>query len=455
MITSWDASGSLDDSGSIDASGSLDGSGSWHTESPTHMFEEGSWEPDGSVNGYVNCEVLLSLPPAWLTALAEGIRPRLSSRSLCRERSPSPAFGFGNTFERPVSQRGRGRKTQCEHVLEGLLSDDLTAQFRAARSCRIIMGELDRSLYKTIIESGVVPHLMRFSKDTSRPDLQFEAEWVLILIELQVMTSGDMSAMKYISRETERDSSDVEDNLSILLGGEVPLDVLVPQISDLFSDFSFGMDNTRLAQARSRSSSQTLSRSSSRALSRSSSRTLSRSNSCEMVMGEAKVARTAQAPSCSSSRTLSRRSSRALSCSRSRTLSPSNSGEMVMGEAEVAQIAVARSHNSSRTLCRNSSRTPSRTPSQTLSRSNSCEKVTGGAVVARISSPSRIRCTKIFCNEAGQSHEASDVAPSDDLAFDGRRDVLTGQMRELQDEVDELTSDLIKLKRQLADVMRG
>merc|ERR1719421_979446 len=68
---------------------------------------------------------------------------------------------------------------QIPALSQALMSDDPQAQFNATQQFRKLLSiELNPPIQEVII-AGVVPRFVQFLQDTARPDLQFEAAWVL------------------------------------------------------------------------------------------------------------------------------------------------------------------------------------------------------------------------------------------------------------------------------------
>merc|ERR1719313_26376 len=68
---------------------------------------------------------------------------------------------------------------QIPGLTQMLLSDQPDAQFSATQTCRKLLSIEQNPPIQEVINSGVVPRFVQFLKDTARPDLQFEAAWVL------------------------------------------------------------------------------------------------------------------------------------------------------------------------------------------------------------------------------------------------------------------------------------
>merc|ERR1719160_1478956 len=68
---------------------------------------------------------------------------------------------------------------QIPGLRQMLLSDAPDAQFSATQACRKLLSIEQNPPIQEVINSGVVPRFLQFLRETARPDLQFEAAWVL------------------------------------------------------------------------------------------------------------------------------------------------------------------------------------------------------------------------------------------------------------------------------------
>merc|ERR1719424_1494333 len=65
------------------------------------------------------------------------------------------------------------------HLSAQLMSNDPQAQFNATQEYRKLLSiELNPPIQE-VIQAGVVPRFVQFLQDAARPELQFEAAWVL------------------------------------------------------------------------------------------------------------------------------------------------------------------------------------------------------------------------------------------------------------------------------------
>jgi len=68
---------------------------------------------------------------------------------------------------------------QIMALVKTVASDNPQDQFTATQQLRKLLSVEQNPPIQDVINTGVVPRLVEFLKDISRPDLQFEAEWVL------------------------------------------------------------------------------------------------------------------------------------------------------------------------------------------------------------------------------------------------------------------------------------
>merc|ERR1719226_109711 len=74
---------------------------------------------------------------------------------------------------------GMGPLDQIPQLSQALMSDDPTAQFNATQQFRKLLSIEQNPPIQEVIGAGVVPRFVVFLKEVSRPNLQFEAAWVL------------------------------------------------------------------------------------------------------------------------------------------------------------------------------------------------------------------------------------------------------------------------------------
>eukprot|EP00490_Sorites_sp_Unknown_P000550 CAMPEP_0114694422 /NCGR_PEP_ID=MMETSP0191-20121206/70148_1 /TAXON_ID=126664 /ORGANISM="Sorites sp." /LENGTH=522 /DNA_ID=CAMNT_0001989261 /DNA_START=14 /DNA_END=1583 /DNA_ORIENTATION=+ len=68
---------------------------------------------------------------------------------------------------------------QIPSLSQALISDDPQAQFNATQQFRKLLSIEQNPPISEVISAGVVPRFVQFLKEINRPDLQFEAAWVL------------------------------------------------------------------------------------------------------------------------------------------------------------------------------------------------------------------------------------------------------------------------------------
>merc|ERR1719265_2218919 len=68
---------------------------------------------------------------------------------------------------------------QIPGLTQMLMNTDPQAQFNATQQYRKLLSIEQNPPIQEVIHAGVVPRFVQFLKEVSRPDLQFEAAWVL------------------------------------------------------------------------------------------------------------------------------------------------------------------------------------------------------------------------------------------------------------------------------------
>merc|ERR1712050_285367 len=68
---------------------------------------------------------------------------------------------------------------QIPALSQMLMSEDPQGQFNATQQYRKLLSIEQNPPIQEVIQAGVVPRFVQFLQDVSRPELQFEAAWVL------------------------------------------------------------------------------------------------------------------------------------------------------------------------------------------------------------------------------------------------------------------------------------
>merc|ERR1719265_2317315 len=68
---------------------------------------------------------------------------------------------------------------QIPGLTQMIASDDPAAQFTATQQFRKLLSIEHNPPIQEVINTGIVPRFVQFLREVSRPDLQFEAAWVL------------------------------------------------------------------------------------------------------------------------------------------------------------------------------------------------------------------------------------------------------------------------------------
>jgi len=90
----------------------------------------------------------------------------------------NPMGGDAQLGERPTSASSYPID-QIPGLSQMLMSDDPQAQFNSTQQYRKLLSIEQNPPIQEVIAAGVVPRFVLFLKDINRPDLQFEAAWVL------------------------------------------------------------------------------------------------------------------------------------------------------------------------------------------------------------------------------------------------------------------------------------
>eukprot|EP00928_Gymnodinium_smaydae_P049327 TRINITY_DN3309_c0_g3_i1.p2 TRINITY_DN3309_c0_g3~~TRINITY_DN3309_c0_g3_i1.p2 ORF type:complete len:537 (+),score=159.40 TRINITY_DN3309_c0_g3_i1:2128-3738(+) len=85
----------------------------------------------------------------------------------------------GDGMETGALQASAVPPAQMQALCQALATGDAQAQFQATQQFRKLLSIEQNPPIQEVIQSGVVPRFVEFLKDISRPDLQFEAAWVL------------------------------------------------------------------------------------------------------------------------------------------------------------------------------------------------------------------------------------------------------------------------------------
>merc|ERR1719271_1035081 len=79
----------------------------------------------------------------------------------------------------PVAGGLQENDSQIAALARTVGSDNQQDQFQATQQLRKLLSVENNPPIQEVISTGIVPRLVEFLKDISRPELQFEAEWVL------------------------------------------------------------------------------------------------------------------------------------------------------------------------------------------------------------------------------------------------------------------------------------
>eukprot|EP00931_Biecheleriopsis_adriatica_P015911 TRINITY_DN1190_c0_g1_i1.p1 TRINITY_DN1190_c0_g1~~TRINITY_DN1190_c0_g1_i1.p1 ORF type:complete len:534 (+),score=132.55 TRINITY_DN1190_c0_g1_i1:68-1669(+) len=89
----------------------------------------------------------------------------------------TPAWGQMTDSNMPLNSSVS--KEEITSNCQGLMSDDPQAQFTCTQRFRKMLSVEQSPPIQEVINAGIVPRFVQFLKEINRPDLQFEAAWVL------------------------------------------------------------------------------------------------------------------------------------------------------------------------------------------------------------------------------------------------------------------------------------
>merc|ERR1719421_921500 len=111
---------------------------------------------------------------------------------------------------------------QIPALSQALMSDDPQAQFNATQQFRKLLSIEQNPPIQEVIAAGVVPRFVSFLQEVSRPDLQFEAAWVLTNIASgtaeQTRVVVEMGALPIFVQLLQSPSDDVREQAVWALG---------------------------------------------------------------------------------------------------------------------------------------------------------------------------------------------------------------------------------------------
>merc|ERR1719271_1233134 len=122
----------------------------------------------------------------------------------------------------PVAGGLQENDSQITLLVKTVGSDNQQDQFQATQQLRKLLSVEQNPPIQEVIHTGVVPRLVEFLKDISRPELQFEAEWVLTNIASgtadQTRVVVEAGALPLFIQLLQSPSSDVRDQAVWALG---------------------------------------------------------------------------------------------------------------------------------------------------------------------------------------------------------------------------------------------
>jgi len=93
--------------------------------------------------------------------------------------SAMAAMGASQTQMGMTGLASNAALEQIPALSQAIMTDDPQAQFNATQQFRKLLSIEQNPPIQEVIQAGVVPRFVQFLKEINRPDLQFEAAWVL------------------------------------------------------------------------------------------------------------------------------------------------------------------------------------------------------------------------------------------------------------------------------------
>jgi HEAT repeat protein len=103
------------------------------------------------------------------------LRKQTREEALEKKRRVSDGVGQGNTMQ---DQSGT-QDSRIQGLATQVCTQNPEEQFQATQQLRKLLSVENNPPIQEVIGTGIVPRLVEFLKDINRPELQFEAEWVL------------------------------------------------------------------------------------------------------------------------------------------------------------------------------------------------------------------------------------------------------------------------------------
>mmetsp|Transcript_110251 Transcript_110251/g.311026 ORF Transcript_110251/g.311026 Transcript_110251/m.311026 type:complete len:538 (-) Transcript_110251:183-1796(-) len=129
---------------------------------------------------------------------------------------------MGSGLGAPQAQAASSTISNLPELTQMLASADPQAQFNATQQFRKILSVENNPPIQEVIQSGVVPQIVQFLKEVSKPDLQFEAAWVLTNIASgsadQTKVVVDQGALPVLVNLLQSTNDDVREQAVWALG---------------------------------------------------------------------------------------------------------------------------------------------------------------------------------------------------------------------------------------------
>jgi HEAT repeat protein len=150
------------------------------------------------------------------------VQLRKQAREETLEKKRMVGDGVANTLTLSVPDQADGKYSHIKVVASQVCSQSFDERFRATQQLRKYLSVPKNPPIQEVIDTGIVPRVVELLKDVTHPELQFEAEWVLINIAAgtfkQTRTVVEAGALPLFIQLLQSPNSDVKEQAIWALG---------------------------------------------------------------------------------------------------------------------------------------------------------------------------------------------------------------------------------------------